>query len=147
MGAEPCWYRVKYQEDIEAALQALREREFKAGRYRPVIPFLQFPIGSDAASPGAQHSTIDEARAEVMEEGTGSILDFDHISEEPDYCALAPMDAETHEALYGTAKPTAEMVTNNMAFLEDVERGQGVYITLYKDDQPDEILFAGFSFD
>ena len=30
---------------------------------------------------------------------------------------------------------------------EDLERGQGVYIILYNGDQPDEIFFAGYSYD
>jgi hypothetical protein len=34
-----------------------------------------------------------------------------------------------------------------MDFMEEVERGQGVYIILYRDGQPDEICFAGYSFD
>ncbi len=46
-----------------------------------------------------------------------------------------------------TTQPTREMVEENMDFLEDVERGHGVYIILYQDGQPSEILFAGYSFD
>ncbi len=34
-----------------------------------------------------------------------------------------------------------------MDFLEDVERGHGVYIILYANGQPDEIFFGGYSFD
>jgi hypothetical protein len=49
--------------------------------------------------------------------------------------------------LYGTDQPTRAMIEANMDFLEDIERGHGVYITLYKNGHPDEILFAGFSFD
>ena len=30
---------------------------------------------------------------------------------------------------------------------EALERGQGVYIVVHKDDQPSEIFFAGYSFD
>ena len=29
----------------------------------------------------------------------------------------------------------------------DLERGQGVYIVLYRGDTPSELLFAGYSFD
>jgi hypothetical protein len=39
------------------------------------------------------------------------------------------------------------MVEQDMEFFEDVERGQGIYIILYREGQPDEILFAGYSFD
>ena len=34
-----------------------------------------------------------------------------------------------------------------MYFLEDVERGQCVYIIMYKDGVPSEICFAGYSYD
>ena len=39
MGGHPYWYTVDYQEDISAALNALRKREFVAGRYNPVTPY------------------------------------------------------------------------------------------------------------
>ena len=34
MGAEPWDYFVPYENDIQAALDKLRQREFRAGRYR-----------------------------------------------------------------------------------------------------------------
>jgi len=39
MGAHPYWYFVKHEPDIDHALQQLREREFRAGRYNPVIRY------------------------------------------------------------------------------------------------------------
>ncbi len=54
MGAEPYFYFVKFNPDIDAALQELREREFKAGRYNPVIPHLDFPVTANSPAPGAQ---------------------------------------------------------------------------------------------
>ena len=70
MGAHPYWYVVDYKSDIEAALQELREREFQAGRYNPVIPFLDFPIGPRSPAPGAQHTTMAEAFEEADADGT-----------------------------------------------------------------------------
>jgi hypothetical protein len=149
MGAEPYWYYVKYQPDIHAALKELRRHEFEAGRYNPVISFPAdlLPIGTDSPAPGAQHTTIEEALEDAAEDGTRSILDLDHVSDTPDFCAVTPLEDAMLQNLYGTSKPTREMVEQNMNFFEDVERGQGVYIVLYKDGQPDEILFAGYSFD
>ena len=49
--------------------------------------------------------------------------------------------------LYGTTKPTREMVLANMDFYSEIDRGYGLYIVLYKDGEPDEILFAGYSYD
>ena len=59
----------------------------------------------------------------------------------------APLPREALEALYGTAQPTREMMEQNMAFLEDLERGHCVYMVLYKNGKPDELFFAGYSFD
>lgn len=147
MGAHPYWYFEKYDGDVNVALQTLRKREFSAGRYNPVIPFPDFPPGPHSPSPGAQHSSIEEIMEDAAEDGTRSILDLDHVSDAPDFCAVAPLPEDVLQNLYGTTKPTREMVEQNMDFLEDVERGQGVFIVLYRDGQPDEVFFAGYSFD
>jgi hypothetical protein len=149
MGAEPYWYFVRYQSDINAALQELRQREFEAGRYNPATPFPAdlFPIGPDSPAPGAQHGSIGEAMEDAAEDGTRSILDLDHVSDAPDFCAVAPLGNAVLQKLYGTSQPTHAMVEENMDFLEEVERGQGVYIVLYRDGEPHELFFAGYSFD
>jgi hypothetical protein len=147
MGAHPYWYVVKYQPDTDAALQALREREFSAGRYNPVMPFIDFPIGPNSQAPGAQHDSIEEAMEDADADGTRSILDLDHIGDEPDFCTAVPLDEAVLQDLYGTTRPTRAQVEANMDFLEDVERGHGVVITLYRDGEPDELMFAGYSFD
>ena len=147
MGAEPYWYVVKYQPDTDAALQELRQREFIAGRYNPVTPFLTFPIGPNSPAPGAQHDSIEEAMEAADADGTRSILDLDHVGDEPDFCTATPLADEVLLDLYGTTRPTRAMVEANMDFLEEIERGHGVVITLYRDDQPNELMFAGYSFD
>src|SRR5436853_7058907 len=110
MGGHPYFYFVKYEPDINAALQKLREREFAAGRYNPVIPFLEFPLGPDAPEPGAEHSSIEEALEASDADGTRSILDLDHISEHPDFCAVSPLPPDELERLFGTAQPTPKMI-------------------------------------
>ena len=147
MGAHPYWYVVEYRPDVEAALQELREREFQAGRYNPVIPFLNFPIGPHSPAPGAQHTTMAEAFEDADADGTRSIIDLERVSDEPDFRAVTALEDELLEELFGTTRPTREMVEENDDFWEDLERGQGIYIILYKDDQPTEIYFAGYSFD
>ncbi|MCI0381420.1 MAG: hypothetical protein L0215_27865 [Gemmataceae bacterium] len=147
MGAEPYWYVVKHNPKIEDALDELREREFAAGRYNPVMPFLVFPITPQSPAPGAQHDSIEEALADSDADGTRSILDISSIADEPDFGAAAPLSDEALTALYGTTQPTRAAVEANMDFLEDVERGQAVYIILYKNGKPDELMFAGYSFD
>src|SRR5712671_6362376 len=117
MGAEPWDYFVPYEQDVEAALNKLRQTEFEAGRYR----------GSEM-----NPSTIEEAFASMGADGTGSILDITGVSDSPDFSALAPLSRETLEELFGTDKPTREMIQGNMEFYEDIERGQGIYMIVYK---------------
>ncbi len=143
MGGEPWYYFVPYQSDLNKALNELRQREFKAGRYNPVVPFQPH-----LAAPGrAQHASIEEALEDADADGTRSILDMERIGEKPDYGVIVPLAPEVLRNLYGTERPTHAMIEGNMDFFEDIERGQGIYIIIYKDDVPSEIFFAGYSFD
>ena len=132
MGAEPWQYFVPYEQDTQAALEKLKEREFRAGRFR----FSE------------EHpTTIEEAREIADADGTGSILDIDQVGDEPDFGVVVPLSAEYLVELYGTAQPTHEMIEANLDFYEDIERGQGIYIVVYKGGKPAEIFFAGYSYD
>jgi len=132
MGAEPWQYFVPYEQDTQAALERLKEREFQAGRFR----FSE------------EHpTTIEEAREIADADGTGSILDIDGVGDEPDFGVVVPLSAENLVELYGTAQPTHEMIEANLDFYEDIERGQGIYIVVYKGGKPAEIFFAGYSYD
>lgn len=104
MGAHPYYYFVEHQPDVEAALQDLRQREFRAGRYNPVQPFPNFPIRPDSPAPGAKHRSIDEAREAAAEDGTRSILDIAAVSEVPDFCVGAPLGREELERYFGTQR-------------------------------------------
>lgn len=132
MGAEPWDYYVPYEDDIQAALDKLREREFRAGRFR----------GSEL-----RPATIEEALDNMDADGTGSILDIDHVADEPDFCAVAPLPREELLRLFGTDKPTRAMIEGNLDLYEDIDRGQGVYIIAYENGRPSGIFFAGYSFD
>lgn len=106
------------------------------------------PFFSRGESPGAQHATIDEAREAAEADGTRSILDLDHISDEPEFCAASPVPEEELIRYFGTTKPTREMAEeNDSMILEEVDRGHGVYYLIYRDGKPDEIYFGGYSFD
>ena len=132
MGAEPWQYFVPYEQDTQAALEKLKEREFRAGRFR-----------YSEENP----TTIEEAREIADADGTGSILDIDQVGDEPDFGVVVPLSAEHLVELYGTAQPTHEMIEANLDFYEDIERGQGIYIVVYKGGKPAEIFFAGYSYD
>jgi len=147
VGAHPYWYTVPYQSDLSEALQGLRNREFQAGRYNPVMPFPQFPISPMSPAPGARHATIEAALEASDADGSRSILDIFSIGEEPGFLVAAPLNNKILETTYGTTQPTQQMVEANMDFLEQIERGHAAYIILYEHGAPTAILFAGYSFD
>jgi hypothetical protein len=147
MGGHPWFYFADYEPDINAALQKLREREFKAGRYNPVMDFPDFPVTTQSPAPGAAHDSIEAAFEDADADGTRSILDMMTISPTPDYNAVTPLPEEALMNLFGTDKPTREMIEETDELFDELERGQGVYIIAYKDDRPSEIFFAGYSFD
>jgi hypothetical protein len=52
------------------------------------------------------------------------------------------------QRLFGTEHPTHEEIERNLdGLFEGIESGQGVYVIVYRNDQPDELFFAGYSFD
>jgi hypothetical protein len=147
MGAHPYYYFVEYQADVDAALQDLRQREFEAGRYNPAQPFPRFPIHADSPGPGPMHESIYEAIEDAAEDGTRSILDIESVSDWPDYGVASPLSEEDLERYFGTTQPTKEMVSRKMNFLASIDRGQCVYVTVFKSGQPSELFFGGYSFD
>jgi hypothetical protein len=147
MGGHPWFYYVDYEPDIEAALQKLRRREFSAGRYNPAIDFPEFPVDEDSPAIGAQHGSIEEALEDADADGTRSILDMLNVSDTTDYSVVAPLSSEQLLQLFGTDKPTYEMLEDSEDLYEVLERGKGAYVIAYKDAQPSKILFAGYSFD
>jgi hypothetical protein len=147
MGGHPWFYFVDYEADVSAALQRLREREFRAGRYNPAVWFPEFPVGPQSPAPGALHGSIEEAVEEADADGTRSILDMERVSDEPDYNAVSPLPEEELLELFGTTQPTREMVEGSEELFDRLERGQGVYVVVYGGGRPAEIFFAGYSFD
>jgi hypothetical protein len=147
MGGHAYWYAVKYRPEVEIALEDLRQREFRAGRYNPVMQFIHVPITPASPAPGPRHRTIQDALAASDANGTRSILDIFGIADEPDFGVACPLPPELLQSLYGTTQPSLAAVEANMDFLEDVERGQAVYIVCYTSGTPTELFFAGYSYD
>src|SRR4051812_42531280 len=140
MGAHPYWYTVRYRPEVDAALDDLREREFRAGRYNPVVPFIDFPISPASQAPGPQHRTIAEAVAASDAVGTRSILDISGVADEPDFGVACPLPDNVLQSLYGTTRPSLAAVEGNMDFLEEVERGHAVYVVCYTGGAPTELV-------
>jgi hypothetical protein len=146
MGAHPWFYFVPYEKDIAKGLEALREREFRAGRYNPSEPLPGFPV-DPRRLPGSKHPSIEAARAAASANGTRSILDMTRISPRPDFGAVAPLDDAELMDLFGTIKPTRADIETSEAIFEQIERGQGIYIVVYEDNEPSQVYFAGYSYD
>jgi hypothetical protein len=132
VGGMPWSYFVPYQENIEKALQELRERVFESKQYR----------GSEV-----NPKSIDDALSMYEEIGTASILDVTYISEKSEFSSVSPLSNDDLDYFFNTTMPTREMIENNRDFFDDIDRGCAIYIILYKDGEPDEIFFAGYSID
>jgi hypothetical protein len=146
MGGQGYYYAVPYEDDFDRALQSLRKREFEAGRYNPVVPFLEFDASS-TPSPGKAHASIQEALDDSEADGTRSILDIERIASRPGLGAAVLLPDNKLKELYGTEKPTRQMVSENLDFFEDIDRGQAIYFILFDEGKPSEIFFAGMSYD
>lgn len=61
------------------------------------------------------------------------------------------LDSSNIDQDYSNSKKSAEELIaeygSNEQFWEFIERGQGIYIIIYKNAKPVEICFAGYSFD
>lgn len=167
MGSHPYFYYTKYQPDVNSALQSLRKQEFEAGRYSPAMfmTLFTFPPTDQSISPGARHASIDDALDDAEADGTGSILDIEKISNEPEFLSSCALSADETQALFGTDKPTRQMVEDIIVaegeldhweetgysiedeFWDVIGRGESRYIILYDDEQPSEIFFIGYSVD
>jgi len=148
MGSSPYWYYVPYEADRNNALNKLRTREFEAGRYNPVMEDIDFPITDESECPGQAHKTIEEALEDSDADGTRSILDLTSVSSNDDYCVARILVEDELTRYFGTNKPTKEIIEENFEnFLEDIDRGKGFCITVYKNEMPDELFFIGYSFD
>lgn len=87
-------------------------------------------------------------------EGTHSILDIytirDKISDKREYNYAIPLPLERVGAIFGTEKPSHEMIEAHLRALmmtETFDRWIGAYIIVWNDEQPSEIFFFGFSGD
>ncbi len=150
MGGEFWSYSVPYQEDIRAALEALREQEFRAGRFwqpTEVQPGLWGRLLGRGPIKPKRPASIREALKISDATGTRSILDMERVSDTPESGAVSPLRPEELRELFGTEQPTLEAIEKSDEFIDRLERGQGVYIILYQQRKPEKIYFAGYSYD
>ena len=134
MGGHFYYYFLPYQEDIESALQALRTQEFEAGRYNPALPFPfdDWPSQTFGIASRKKHDSIQAAIEDSEADGTRSILDMERVGKHADYGVVVQLSSDSLNNLYKTDRPTHQMIMENMEFFEEIERGQGIYIVVYK---------------
>lgn len=166
MGSHPYFYVTPYQADLNAALQNLRQQEFRAGRYYPAVaePWdLPFPPTATSIAPGAQHPSIEAALEAAADSGTGSILDIQTIATTATFLAASPLAEPDLIALWGTQQPSPNQLIDLLLegmidphdpsfdveadFWEEIGRGEARYIVLYADGEPSAIFFVGYSVD
>jgi hypothetical protein len=144
MGASEWYYFVPYQEDVSQAFQELRLKIFAEGDY------YEGWYGPDPDSPPLK--SIEDLIERQGTEGTHSILDIERIDAEPGFGVITPLSEEDILGMFGTNKPSRKLVEEFFA-PDDWDAGdycnrwEGVYLVMYKDEEPDEILFVGFSGD
>jgi hypothetical protein len=161
MGASGWQYVVAYEPDINKALQTLRQREFKAGRYFKRLEFLSLVIeqGTLTAEQGAQLKptlddlrtwpmprTIAELQEQNVEDGTHSILDIELITDVPDFGTASPLTPEQLLEVFGTPRPSLERVIEKAKAGELAHfrgRWQGLYVIAYANGLPSDIFFCG----
>jgi len=147
MGAYAYWYVVPAAQGVVRALQYLREREFNAGRYYPVVESVRCD-DLEAQASMSPHSSIDDARRAAGEIGTRSILDIEVVCDAPRVGGARALDADTCVELFGSKQPRRELVESRRSNLfEEIERGECVFVTMFEDERPIAILFAGYSYD
>ncbi|MBD2311291.1 hypothetical protein H6G20_06425 [Desertifilum sp. FACHB-1129] len=124
-----------------------------------------FPPNAQSLSPGACHASIEAALEDAEDSGTGSILDIQKVSESPEILASWTLSTDETLALFGTDKPTRQMVEYIIIaegepehweetgydvydhLWDTIGRGESRYIILYENNQPSEIFFIGYSVD
>lgn len=99
-----------------------------------------------------QGTTIAAVVSESGESGTHSILDIERVSLSPALRAISPLSVERLQEVFGTDKPTRQMVmAEDMIEDDELEelspKCQGIYIVVYKRNRPDLICFVGSSGD
>jgi hypothetical protein len=144
MGASGWDYYVPYQDDLGAALKALRDRVFAEGDYWWAVPDEFAADCPDRPTTWADLMADDEVR----ESGTHSILDVFKVvepGEEPGFGTVEPVSTAQALAHVGTEHPTREHAKALTGLAE--HRWIGRCAVLHENGEPTELYFFGFSGD
>ena len=135
MGTEP-WYVIeKWEQDLTPVLARAQSRALSTGEYGP-----SYSRGEPT------NATIDEVREfyEQVDTISESVLDVRAIADEPGVCEAGPFSDEVLEEMLGSTTPSRETAIAQLSELWScLASGQAAYVVLYRDGEPDEVLFVG----
>lgn len=131
---------------MTAVLAATRARVFRDKLYSPVPGHVFETL--DALDEFFTAEPDDDWTGEDAD-GTRSILDIRDIATELAPGVTAPLAEDELVALFGTSRPTAPELTakRESAIYERLTRGDSLYVVVYADGQPVEVVFYGYSWD
>ena len=157
-------YLVPYQEDIQQALNEIKQHVFQRGEFFTELGDLLSFLQSDQIQNLSQEKIEQiKARINILEQepipvtipaliqkngdtGTHSIIDMQGISEEPKQHHISPLTDEEIEKYFGHTQPTLAMLEqNNNNILNLCEHWQGRYLLVYENQKPIDIFFIGIS--
>jgi len=163
----PFFYFTDYDEDVNNALQTLRQYEFECGRYYSALVekypdidevfYLDFPIDEKSVFAEPVHADIKRA-LEDSDYETMSILDLLWASPNKQDGGAVPFDINKLIYYFGTKFPSKKTVLNimrnkldtssdlwNDIFLEG--KWRAYHMVIYEDNHPREICFFGIFID
>lgn len=139
MGSDAWHHFTPYQVDINAALQQLKEREFRAGHYGfdywlSQMDELLRTLGVQSSTTtdaleaahnmkttfadelikkyGTVQAAMDAVLRESNDSGTKSVLDMIRVTSEPNTCAVCPLTEEELCEIFSTNQPSHEVLEN-----------------------------------
>lgn len=131
MAGRSWWYLTDYDENLAAALWALKVRVFEEGEY-----FF------DGPRPGTITALVDAAG----DRGTSSILDVDAVATTADAGLAVRASVWLLQAAFGTATPSVSQVhAEALRVAEALPRWRCVYFPVYENGVPVKLCFVGTS--
>ena len=160
MGASGWSYFIPYQEDITQALHDLRERVFQAGDYYKPLEWYAELRSRDIITQEEYQEKILEINSQPVpnnidelvelrgEEGTHSIIDIERVSSLAFPGTISPLSNDEYLEIFGTQRPSHSLVEEKEETLQSFHGPFcGIYVYIYENEKPVEILITGYSGD
>lgn len=161
MGASGWDYRVPYAGSVETAFLAVQERVLASGDF--LWPWEEFdPDEDEVVARPTSMAELNAAKEEetFWEAGTHTILDVDRVvtGDVDQIGGIRPLTEDELVTWFGSVEPSAADFERVPMYLQrgpetatlsdlTVTRWTGRSVVLYRDGEPDEVVFWGFSGD